>query len=84
MTSETELAQIFSHLSGGRLQRIKKEGHYAFIHFTTRDGAEMAFRLSQNLLVGGSKLDVHWSKPVDKAVYNIKKQICRSSYSGPT
>ena len=39
-TSEDRITEIFNDLSGGDVERVKKNKDYAFVHFNTREGAE--------------------------------------------
>ena len=41
--SEAELESIFENASNGPVERVKKAKAFAFIHFKTRDQAELAF-----------------------------------------
>ena len=44
MTTENELRNLFSKLSDGQVERVKKAYDSALVNFFTREGAEKAFR----------------------------------------
>ena len=37
---------MFNAMCGGRVEKVKKIHDYAFVHFCSREAAELAFRLS--------------------------------------
>jgi hypothetical protein len=53
--TEYNLFEIFSDLSGGRVERVKKctkNGvDFAFAHFKSREGAEMALNAASNFYI---------------------------------
>ena len=95
-TTETKIRSIFDDLSGGQVERVKKAKDYAFVHFSTRDAAEKALAgvkvtYGKDLLLDDANVEVTWSKPVDKHIYNQRKQLtkvlttpvpCPPGYSG--
>ncbi len=57
---------------------MKKTKDYAFVHLSTREAAEQAMaRALGGLKIDGSDIEVNWSKPVDKNLYNTRKQLTK-------
>ena len=85
-TTESSIKDVFNDFSSGQVERVKKTKDYAFVHFTTREAAEMAMEAvdqaagssaSGKFHLDGSPLEICWSKPVDKQNYNIRKQLTK-------
>merc|ERR1719412_1776860 len=74
-TTELQIRQFFNYLSGGQVERVKKSKDYAFVHFASRDAAERAKRQTSNLVLAGANVEVTWSKPVNKQIYNQRKPL---------
>ncbi|CAB4054218.1 Probable RNA-binding protein 46,Heterogeneous nuclear ribonucleoprotein R,Heterogeneous nuclear ribonucleoprotein Q,RNA-binding protein 47,APOBEC1 complementation factor [Lepeophtheirus salmonis] len=82
LTSESKIGQLFEKLGGGKLERVKKSKDFAFIHFINRESAEIALSKAQHLFVDGCLLDVTWAKPVDKDIYNTRKELTKIFSTG--
>ena len=96
-TPENQIRSIFDKLAPGQVERVKKAKDYAFVHFSSRDAAEKALaainlNYGQYLLLDGAEVEVTWSKPVDKHIYNQRKQLTKAltaqsfpcaNYGGP-
>jgi RNA recognition motif-containing protein len=78
---------------GDVVERVKKTKDFAFVHFTTRAAAEAALAASANnnsngggggsgLLIDGAEVEVLWSKPVDKKLYNARKTLTKAFTHG--
>ncbi|XP_059080728.1 probable RNA-binding protein 46 isoform X2 [Tigriopus californicus] len=76
-TSENDIKEKFEELGGETIERVKKNKDYAFVHFVTREAAELALEKAQDLSMDGAPLHVTWSKPVDKLLYNQRKQLTK-------
>jgi RNA recognition motif-containing protein len=79
VTNETQIRSVFENLvnDASAVERVKKAKDYAFVHFSTRASAEEAKDKSDGLELDGSAIDVSWSKPVDKQIYNARKQLTK-------
>ena len=87
-TSENQIRSIFDKLAPGQVERVKKAKDYAFVHFSSRDAAEKALaainlNYGQYLLLDGAEVEVTWSKPVDKHIYNQRKQLTKALTAQP-
>lgn len=82
-TTESKIRRVFDDFSGGQVERVKKTKDYAFVHFASRESAELAMRECEGLMLDGSVIEVTWSKPVDKQIYNTRKQLTKA-LSSPT
>ena len=84
-TTEDHIRIIFDKFSGDQVERVKKAKDYAFVHFTTRAAAEKAMAAVQQsqddgknvFTIGGMQIEVSWSKPVDKHIYNQRKHLTK-------
>lgn len=77
-TTELQIRQFFNYLSGGQVERVKKAKDYAFVHFASREAAERAKMQAVNLVLDGAQVEVTWSKPVNKQIYNQRRQpVCQ-------
>ncbi len=76
-TTEATIRKVFERLSGDEVERVKKTRDYAFVHFHTREAAQMAINNAKGLVIEGSNIEVTWSKPVDKASYNARKYLTK-------
>merc|ERR1719186_692309 len=65
-TTEQTLMTCFSQLSNGQVDRVRKPKDYAFIHFTSREAAELVMSRCDSLYMDGQKVEVMWAKPPDK------------------
>ncbi len=62
---------------------MKKTKDYAFVHLLTREAAEQAMAgATLGLKIDGSDIEVNWSKPVDKNIYNTRKQLTKILSAG--
>jgi len=77
MTSEDYLRFLFNQWSNGQVERVKKAKDYAFVHFYNRAAAEDAKRAVENQIIDGEKVEVEWSRPVDKIQYNTRKALTK-------
>lgn len=88
-TTEEALRALFNRLAthaAGEVERVKKTKDFAFIHFTTRAAAEAALAAAVNnnnnggggLMIEGAEVEVLWSKPVDKKLYNTRKTLTKA------
>ena len=59
------------------MERVKKTKDFAFVHFGTRKAAEKALSSCENLRIDGALVEVLWSKPVDKKLYNTRKTLTK-------
>ena len=75
----------------GEVERVKKTKDFAFVHFSTRVAAETALAAANNnnnnghsggLLIDGAEVEVLWSKPVDKKLYNARKTLTKAFTHG--
>jgi RNA recognition motif-containing protein len=56
---------------------------YAFVHFTTREAAEKAYEATKDKLVlDDCRVEVTWSKPIDRQAHNERKQLAKALTSG--
>jgi RNA recognition motif-containing protein len=80
ITSEEMITDIFNAFSQGQVDRVKKTKDYAFVHFTTRDAAEMAFESTKSdLYIDKRLIEVNWYKQ------NARKQFPKPLISaGPS
>ena len=84
-TTENQIRIIFDRFSGHQVERVKKTKDYAFVHFATRDAAEKAMTAVQQteddgeniFTIDGMKVEVSWSRPVDKHIYNQRKHLTK-------
>ena len=78
-TTEESLRCLFDDWSGGQglIERVRKSKDFAFVHFCSRNAAEMALRNATGQLVDGEAIEVEWSKPVDKNIYNQRKLLTK-------
>lgn len=81
-TSENALRDLFNRLGEGQVERVKKTKDYAFVHFSTREAAEAAMEGCQVIKIEGAEVEVSWSKPVDKQIYNTRKTLTKAFTSG--
>lgn len=82
-TTEQTLMTCFSQLSNGQVDRVRKPKDYAFIHFTSREAAELAMSRCNSLYMDGQKVDVMWAKPPDKDSI-VKKLDRQATFTQPT
>ena len=78
-TSENDLRELFESLVEGQIERVKKSKDYAFIHFCSREAAEQALSEASkpDFKIDGAEVEVTWSKPVDKQIYNTRKHLTK-------
>lgn len=82
ITTEEQIRSVFESLidggdGGGAVERVKKSKDYAFVHFSTREAAEVAKDRAAGLTLDDSEIEIFWSKPVDKQIYNTRKQLTK-------
>ena len=68
-----------SPLGSSVVERVKKTKDYAFVHFTDRSAAERALIAAklEGFNIHGSPIEISWSKPVDKNIYNQRKTLTK-------
>lgn len=82
-TTQDEILATFEAVSDGQVDRVKKAKDYAFVHFTTREAAEKAYEATKNKLVlDDCRVEVTWSKPIDRQAHNERKQLAKALTSG--
>jgi RNA recognition motif-containing protein len=82
-TTQDEILATFEAVSDGQVDRVKKAKDYAFVHFTTREAAEKAYEATKNKLVlDDCRVEVTWSKPIDRQAHNERKQFAKALTSG--
>jgi len=82
-TTQDEILATFEAVSDGQVDRVKKAKDYAFVHFTTREAAEKAYEATKNKLVlDDCRVEVTWSKPIDRQAHNERKQLAKAMTSG--
>ena len=69
------------------VERVRKTKDYAFIHFRTREAAEIAYskcnalsedkKTKKEFKIEDSVIEVAWGKPVDKQNYNARKLLTK-------
>lgn len=62
-TSEADLRTAFSAEDQLRVLRVKKIRDFAFVHYSKREDAVEGLALMNGATLGGSTLEVSWSKP---------------------
>jgi len=77
-TTEDILRVIFNRKGNNEVERVKKTKDFAFIHFSSRRAAERALLASSQLKIDGALVEVLWSKPVDKKLYNTRKTLTKA------
>lgn len=82
-TSEDEVLSIFEEVSNGQVERVKKTKDYAFVHFNTREAAEIAYEaVKDQLVIDNCDIEVTWSKPIDRHIHSQRKQLTKALTSG--
>jgi len=82
-TTQDEILATFEAASDGQVDRVKKAKDYAFVHFTTREAAEKAYEATKDKLVlDDCRVEVTWSKPIDRQAHNERKQLAKALTSG--
>ena len=65
------------------LFQVKKAKDYAFVHFNTRGAAERAYEATkEHLLLDNCRVEVTWSKPIDRHIHSQRKQLSKALISG--
>jgi len=77
-TTEDSLRILFNRKGNNDVERVKKTKDFAFIHFGSRDSAEKALSASADIKIDGAAVEVLWSKPVDKKLYNTRKTLTKA------
>merc|ERR1719319_1616009 len=79
-TSEESIWSCFQELSGGHVERVKKPKDFAFVHFTSRESAELALTRCDHLEIDGQKVEVLWAKPPDRdhVAKKLEREISRT------
>ena len=82
-TTEDMISAIYEEHANGEVERVKKSKDYAFVHFITRESAEMAYEATKNgIFLDGCKIEVSWSKPIDRQIHNQRKQLTKVLTNG--
>lgn len=66
-TTEEQIADIFSMNGAFKVEKVKKLRDFAFVHFRSREEAKQALTALNDQEVDGSRLEVSWAKPADRA-----------------
>ena len=62
---------------------MKKAKDYAFVHFNTRQAAERAYEATkEHLILDNCRVEVTWSKPIDRHIHSQRKQLSKALISG--
>jgi len=77
-TTEDTIRNLFNRKGNNDVERVKKTKDFAFVHFSTRKSAEQALSSCENLQIDGTLVEVLWSKPVDKKLYNTRKTLTKA------
>ena len=77
-TTEDTLRILFNRKGNNDVERVKKTKDFAFVHFSTRKSAELALSICQDLFIDETLVEVLWSKPVDKKLYNTRKTLTKA------
>ncbi|XP_049865735.1 probable RNA-binding protein 46 [Pectinophora gossypiella] len=72
-TTPDTIQSLFESAINNKIERVKKIYDYAFIHFLTREHAELAMAKLQNTEIDGSVIEIRWAKPVERELYRIQK-----------
>lgn len=64
---------MFESAIKNKIEKVKKLYDYAFIHFYTRENAELALKTLQNKEIDGAPIEIKWAKPVNSQIYKIQK-----------
>ena len=63
--------------------KVKKAKDYAFVHFNTRGAAERAYEATkEHLILDNCRVEVTWSKPIDRHIHSQRKQLSKALISG--
>ncbi|XP_026729305.1 probable RNA-binding protein 46 isoform X2 [Trichoplusia ni] len=72
-TTPETIQAVFEMAINNKVERVKKIYDYAFVHFYHREHAELAMKKLQNAEIDGSVVEIRWSKPVIREIYQIQK-----------
>lgn len=64
---------LFENAIASKVAKVKKIYDYAFIHFYSREHAELAKTKLDKAEVGGSHIEIYWAKPVNRELYKLQK-----------
>ncbi len=82
-TTEDMISAVYEERANGEVERVKKAKDYAFVHFITREAAEMAYESTkEGIFLDGCKVEVSWSKPIDRQIHNQRKQLTKVLTNG--
>jgi len=81
-TTEDTIRILFNRKGNNDVERVKKTKDFAFVHFASRKSAEKALASCENLKIDGASVEVLWSKPVDKKLYNTRKTLTKAFTMG--
>jgi len=82
-TTEDDISAAFEEASDGQIERVKKAKDYAFVHFNTRGAAERAYEATkEHLILDNCRVEVTWSKPIDRHIHSQRKQLSKALISG--
>ena len=81
--TEDNILAVYEATSEGQVERVKKAKDYAFVHFLTREAAELAYEQTKNgLVLDNVPVEVSWSKPIDRQIHNQRKQLTKVLTAG--
>ncbi|XP_042204863.1 probable RNA-binding protein 46 isoform X2 [Homarus americanus] len=79
-TTEEDIRNLCNSSNG--VERVKKQKDYAFVHFATREQAEVVKASLNGRVVHGCELEITWAKPVkNREEYHQRKSLARSMIS---
>ncbi|XP_071550133.1 probable RNA-binding protein 46 isoform X2 [Panulirus ornatus] len=79
-TTEDDIRRLCNSSNG--VERVKKQKDYAFVHFATREQAEVVKASLNGRIVHGCELEITWAKPIkNREEYHQRKAIGRSMVS---
>ena len=82
-TTEDDISTAFEEASNGKIERVKKAKDYAFVHFSTREAAVRAYEATkEHLILDNCRVEVTWSKPIDRHIHSQRKQLSKALISG--
>ncbi|XP_045615667.1 probable RNA-binding protein 46 isoform X2 [Procambarus clarkii] len=79
-TTEEDIKHLCNSSNG--VERVKKQKDYAFVHFASREQAEVVKASLNGRIVHGCELEITWAKPVkNREEYHQRKSLARSMIS---
>ena len=83
-TDETTMRTAFERVTPGCIEKVKKIKDFGFVHFTTRDAAEVARKAMNEAVLDGAVLEVIWAKPPDRTIMKYVRSSIKSGQPMPT